>query len=160
VTASVAAGGVPGAVAAGEPAAAPPPATPLQEGVRDRLQAPAMVAVAPPVGSVERAASPAAGARPSRQESDPAEVGFRRLADARPQTVEAWRDLRERWRAYVASFPRGAHADEARVRTIEAGLEAWKTGGTHEDAAVFEQDRAAYLERTDALQRERVLELR
>lgn len=153
-------GGVSGAVAERDAAGVAPPGAALQESVRDRMQAPAMVAVAPPVGSIAEAPSSPAARATASQEGDPAEAAFRRLAATRPHTVQEWRNLREDWRQYAASFPDGPHADEARVRTIEAGLEAWKTGGAAEDAAVFRRDRGAYLERPDALQSERVRKLR
>jgi hypothetical protein len=112
------------------------------------------------VGSIASAPSTPAARASAGQDVDPAEVAFRRLAATRPRTVGEWRKLREDWRAYAAAFPDGSHADEARVRTIEAGHEAWKAGGAEEDAAVFRRDRDAYLERPDALQGERVQRLR
>jgi Putative zinc-finger len=121
--------------------AAAPSGAALQESVRDRMQTPALVAVAPAPGAAD------------------AKSTFRRLDATRPRTAEEWRRLREEWRSFAASLPDGRRADEARVRTIEAGLEAWKKGGEEEDAAVFKRDRDAYLERPDALQRERVRRL-
>jgi len=59
----------------------------------------------------------------------------------------------------VARDPAGPQADEARVRAIEAGREAWHRGSDPDDEARFLQDAADYLERDDAAQKERVKRL-
>ena len=84
------------------------------------------------------------------------EAEWRRLDAARPRTPADWRRLREEWRLFVAREPAGPQADEARVRVIEAGREAWRTGGDPADEARFRQDAADYLEQEGALQKERV----
>jgi len=56
----------------------------------------------------------------------------------------------------VATRPRSRHVDEARVRVIEAGLEAWREGGEPEDLARAREDAEAYLARDDARLKQRV----
>jgi hypothetical protein len=82
---------------------------------------------------------------------------YARLVGATPSDTTAWREHREEWRAFVAAYPRSRRADEARVRVIEAGLEAWRTGADPEDLARARADGEAYLARDDARQKERVL---
>jgi hypothetical protein len=84
---------------------------------------------------------------------------WRRLDAARPSTPAEWRRLREEWRRFVARDPGGPQADAARVRTIEAGREAWRAGSDAADEALFRQDAASYLERGDAAQKQRVKRL-
>jgi hypothetical protein len=81
---------------------------------------------------------------------------FGRLEASRPRTAEQWRRLRDAWRAFAAAHLDDPRADEARVRAIEAGREAWLVGGTDDDEAAFLRDARAYLEREDAVQKERV----
>jgi hypothetical protein len=125
------------------------------------MQSPAMAPAAPATGAVAGRSGETTRA-PMRKESrvSEAERDFRRLDAVRAHTAEEWRQLREDWRAFAASCPDTLRADEARVRTIEAGFEAWTTGGTAEDEAVFRRDLDAYMERADALQKERVRRLR
>lgn len=87
------------------------------------------------------------------------EGAFRRLDAVRPGSAEAWRRLREDWAAFVAAHPDRPRADEARVRVIEAGYEAWLAGGDPDDEAAWRRDARAYLERADARQAERVRRL-
>ena len=84
------------------------------------------------------------------------ERAFGRLEISRPRTVAEWRRLRDAWSAFAAANPDDPRADEARVRAIEAGREAWLAGGADDDEAAFLRDVRAYLEREDALQKERV----
>ena len=72
------------------------------------------------------------------------------------RTPEEWRRRRDEWRTFAASAPAGPRADEARVRAIEAGWEAWRLSGSDDDEAAFRRDARAYLERGDALQKPRV----
>jgi len=88
-----------------------------------------------------------------------AEAEWRRLDTARPRTPAEWRRLREDWRRFVARDPAGLQADEARVRIVEAGREAWRASSDPADEASFRKDAADYLDRHDALQKERVREL-
>jgi hypothetical protein len=84
---------------------------------------------------------------------------FRRLDAARPRSVEEWRRLRDEWNAFAASRPGDPRADEARVRAILASRQAWLSGGGADDETAFRRDVAGYLERTDALQKDRVKRL-
>jgi hypothetical protein len=140
-------------------AAAPPAALPLQESAQDRVQPPARIAAAPSeVGAVSsaRSAEIASGAADQKAGLRDAERRFEQLAASRPRTLDEWRRLREDWRAFATEFPQSSRADEARVLSIEAGLEALRAGGDAADSALFRRDREAYLERSDALQKPRV----
>ncbi len=81
---------------------------------------------------------------------------FARLVRVRPAGAAAWREHRDEWRAFVEAHPGSRHADEARVRAIEAGLEAWRAGADPEDLARARTDADAYVARDDAGQKERV----
>jgi hypothetical protein len=83
-------------------------------------------------------------------------VAFARLTRDVPADAEAWRERREAWRAFVATHPRSRHVDEARVRVIEAGLEAWRAGGELGDLARARADAEAYLARDDVRLKPRV----
>jgi hypothetical protein len=160
---------------AGEPSGPPPPASAVEarpmladapasqapaglespeKGVRARLEAQtAETAVAPRERSAE-----AVGPAPVGVAADP-ERAFRRLDAVRPRSAEEWRRLRDDWSAFVAAHPGTPRADEARVRAIEAGYEAWLTAGDPDDEAALRRDAQAYLERADARQAERVRRL-
>lgn len=73
-----------------------------------------------------------------------------------PADASGWRERRETWRAFVAEHPESPHADEARVRVIEAGLEAWRADGEPGDLDLARQDALAYLARDDAALKQRV----
>ena len=89
---------------------------------------------------------------------DPEEArAFARLASDTPSSATAWRERREEWRGFASAHPQSRRVDEARVRVIEAGLEAWRAGGDPDDLARARADADAYLERPDARQTERVL---
>ncbi|HYN02734.1 MAG TPA: zf-HC2 domain-containing protein [Vicinamibacteria bacterium] len=107
---------------------------------------------AAPMASSARQDETAAGAV-SVPESERA---FARLEASRPRTAAEWRRLRDAWSAFAAAHPDDPRSDEARVRAIEAGREAWVAGGAGDDAAAFRRDARAYLEREDARQKERV----
>jgi hypothetical protein len=81
---------------------------------------------------------------------------FQLLARSKVSTVAEARALRDAWRAFVRDEPRGPRADEARVRAIEAGAEAWRKGRDEKDRAEAERDGREYLARADALQTDRV----
>ena len=87
------------------------------------------------------------------------ERAFARLEASRPRTAAQWQRLRDAWSAFAAAHPDDPRADEARVRAIEAGREAWLAGGADDDEAAFLRDARAYLAREDALQKERVQRL-
>jgi hypothetical protein len=82
------------------------------------------------------------------------------LVAQRSDTVESARKAREAWRGYVAAQPAGPRADVARVRTIEAGMAAWQLSREEQDRVVVLRDIAAYLDRRDSRQAERVRSLR
>jgi hypothetical protein len=88
-----------------------------------------------------------------------ADSEWQRLDASRPRTLSEWRLLREGWRSFVASDPAGPRADEARVRMIEAGHEAWRIGSDPADESRFRRDAEDYLERDDARQTPRVTRL-
>jgi hypothetical protein len=73
-----------------------------------------------------------------------------------PVDAVGWRERREAWRGFVARHPESPHADEARVRVVEAGLEAWRAGGQPRDLDLAREDAAAYLARDDAALEDRV----
>ena len=68
------------------------------------------------------------------------------------------RALRDAWRAYAREQGEGPRADEARVRVVELGAEAWRRGREESDRAQAERDGREYLERPDARQPDRVRE--
>jgi hypothetical protein len=72
------------------------------------------------------------------------------------RTLEEWRRRRDEWNAVAAGAPAGPRADEARVRAVEAGWEAWRLSGSDDDEAAFRRNARAYLAREDALQKPRV----
>lgn len=127
-----------------------------RSAVRSREMAP-QAAGATRAEAQERSAKPSVDATAARLVA--AQSDWERLDATRPRSVGEWRRLRDEWRLFVARDPAGPHADEARVRTIEAGLEAWRTGSDPADQAAYRRDAAAYLAREDAAQTERVRRL-
>jgi hypothetical protein len=87
------------------------------------------------------------------------EMSYRELLARTARTREEARALREAWRAYLRRYPRGAGADEARVRMVEAGYTAYQLGRDPEDLARFNEDSTEYLQQRDATQSERVRQL-
>jgi hypothetical protein len=116
---------------------------------------------APPEEARGRAAAAPAAAAPAG--GPPLAAGllaadpeWQRLDAARPRTAAGLRALREEWRAFADRDPKGPLADAARVRAIEAALAAWRVSLDPRDEAQLRKDVAAYLERDDAAQKERV----
>ncbi len=123
---------------------------------------------------LEKARPPAAedrGARARGQLDAGAEVALKRAAPSSPaeadrlyrnllsrsaQTLPEARDLREAWRSFSRLHPEGAPADEARVRVVETGAQAYRLGSDPDDLARVREDARAYLERQDAVQAARV----
>jgi len=66
------------------------------------------------------------------------------------------RALRDAWELFARDVPTDAHADEARVRAIEAGVLAWKLGHDPTDLATARARARAYLEAESAPQGARV----
>jgi hypothetical protein len=99
----------------------------------------------------------AAGGRVSSAVASSDEKVFRVLHDATaPPTLASLRERREAWRSFTRDFPSSPRADEARVRVIETGAEAWRVGGEPADLSRAREDAAAYLARADAVQAPRV----
>lgn len=65
---------------------------------------------------------------------------------------EEARRARDAWRRFVETHPEGPRADVARVRAIEAGVEAYRLGGEEADRVQALRDVDAYLARPDAAQ--------
>jgi hypothetical protein len=72
------------------------------------------------------------------------------------RTLAALRARREAWRSFSLEFPTSPRADEARVRAIENGAEAWRLGADPADLTRVREDATAYLARADATQGARV----
>jgi hypothetical protein len=87
---------------------------------------------------------------------DERDQGYRALLQRTATTAEDARALREAWRAFAQSEAAGPRADEARVRVVQAGAQAFRLSGDSEDRAAVERDARAYLARPDALEAERV----
>jgi hypothetical protein len=90
---------------------------------------------------------------------DPArlvEERYQSLLDQRPLTAADARALRDGWEAFVRDQPSGPHADEARVRAIEAGATAWRLGGEASDRDRARAAAQAYLALEAEPQRDRV----
>ena len=66
------------------------------------------------------------------------------------------RALRDAWRAFAREEREGSRADEARVRAVEAGADAWRKGKDEKDRAEAQREGREYLARADALQPDRV----
>jgi hypothetical protein len=82
---------------------------------------------------------------------------FRSLAEGDPPRTDGEaRTLREAWRAFVDENPGHPHADEARVRLVEAGELAYRLGRRPHDREIALRDGRAYLGRTVAPQAARV----
>ncbi|HUG54403.1 MAG TPA: hypothetical protein VMR21_12420, partial [Vicinamibacteria bacterium] len=84
------------------------------------------------------------------------EARFRMLAARSAEDAVEARALREAWTAFAAQRPSDPRADEARVRAIEAGLQAWRLGGDPADLETARAAAEAYLASPAALQKERV----
>jgi len=136
------------AVAPPESAGGPPPAT--------------RTAAVPAAASLESVAPAPEQARTPMGKAgivDEAGRAFRRLDAVRPASAEEWRRLREEWLAFAAAHSGDRRADEARVRAIEAGREAWRASGDEADEQAFRRDAAAYLAAAESLQKPRVEQL-
>jgi anti-sigma factor RsiW len=149
--------------ALGEALGEEPPAVPRprsQAAMRD-VQTPAAAPPAVSSPTKGRMAAPQAaeaqGGLSAEKKTLPEDArDYARLARDTPEGAAAWRERREEWRAFADVYPRSRHVDEARVRTIEAGIEAWRAGGAAEDLDRAQDDARAYLDRDDAKQKERV----
>jgi hypothetical protein len=94
-----------------------------------------------------------------QERAAPADAGadrFQLLAGRTVSSAAEARALRDAWRALARDEGAGPRADEARVRAVEAGIEAWRRSRDAKDRAEALKDGRAYLERADALQPDRV----
>jgi hypothetical protein len=162
------------------PYAAPPPPAPLARET-DSVQpledaaAPTEQGPAQAAPMLRAEAEPAAGAeeQKARRDEPPRGVGAggsrataENAGDARfdlllrrpASSAGEARALRDAWRAYAQDQGEGARADEARVRVVELGAEAWRRGRQESDRAQAERDGREYLQRPDARQPARVRE--
>ena len=138
-----------------------------------KAEAPAMSAGREAAAAPRPAAPPAAAAEQSgeaqdrRQKlggpgarADQAEAEYQALA--RRETSDRGRDtaemraLRTRWRAFAARHPQGPRGDEARVRAFALGVEIARASGEASDVEEARLDARAYLDRDDAVQKDRV----
>jgi putative zinc finger protein len=103
----------------------------------------------PPAPAAPRAGL-AARSRPGADDE------FRALSGRAAQSAADARALRDAWDAFVRKEPEGPHADDARVRALEAGAAAWRLGGQREDRDRVVRDGRVYLRRPDAGDKERV----
>lgn len=105
----------------------------------------------------QKAAGGSATGRVSSAVGSSDEKVFRLLQEAAtPGTLAALRERREAWRSFTRDFPASPRVDEARVRVVETGIEAWRAGGDAADLALTRADAATYLARRDAAQALRV----
>jgi len=84
------------------------------------------------------------------------ETRYRALLARRTTTAAEDRQLHDEWRALAASFPAGAHADEARVRALDTLLSAYRREGEARDRERLREEAGLYLQRGDAAQAGRV----
>jgi hypothetical protein len=126
---------------------------------RARLAAPGALAASREDSAAGSGAANAKSAVEEARAPGGSEDEFQSLDARRPGTAEEWRRLREDWRRFASAQPNGPRGDEARVRSIEAGYEAWRAAGDAADEALFRRDASAYLARDDAAQKPRVTRL-
>jgi hypothetical protein len=133
------------------------------QGARPKTAAPAKKMEGAPSAAAHeeeakaRGDKAALGALQDRAAEAPAgEDRFQLLARRTVSSAADARALRDAWRALARDLGTGPRADEARVRAVEAGIEAWRRSGDAGDRAEAERDARAYLERPDALQADRV----
>jgi hypothetical protein len=129
---------------AAAPAPAAPPATTSVEGFAE--------------AQAQKLESSSPGARADRTEAEYGALA-RREGSARDQDARdaaELRSLRNRWRAFIERHPESPRADEARVRVVALGVEIARATKTSSDAEEARRDGAAYLDRDDAVQKDRV----
>jgi hypothetical protein len=110
----------------------------------------------PAAEATAESASPALAAAKAGPLAREPEDAFRRLETERPRSAAEWRRLRDDWNTLAAAQADSLRADEARVRAIVAGREAWLVSGDESDENAFRRDAASYLQREDARQKARV----
>ena len=77
---------------------------------------------------------------------------YRALLARNATSAAQARALRDAWELFARDVPTDAHADEARVRAVEAGVLAWKLGHDPADLATARARGRAYLEAESAPQ--------
>jgi putative zinc finger protein len=152
-----------------EPATVPPAAAaaaPAEDRVAEVAGALSETARAEPTADAqkERAAPPperklAAGGGAFAHPDDRAlmmDKRYRALLARSATSAAQARALRDAWELFARDVPTDAHADEARVRAIEAGVLAWRLGHDRADLATAQARGRAYLEAESAPQGARV----
>jgi hypothetical protein len=146
---------------------APPPPTSAAEGAagqhlyeppaeKDEAESPAAAAAeAKKAGSAQASVKARRDGGGGRAEAAP-RLRFRALEAEVPADLEAARRLREAWRGFVAQGAPAGQADEARVRIVEMGVQAWRFSNDPADLSLVKSDALAYLRRDDAAQGDRV----
>jgi hypothetical protein len=107
-------------------------------------------------GAVAEKSKPMRQGRVERSFGAAEESLYERLKAPVPASLDALRTRREEWRSYSQDFASSPRADEARVRVVETGAEAWRVGRDAADLARAREDATAYLARADAAQAPRV----
>ncbi len=147
---------------AAQGAAAPRPATPQpdEESAEADEEEDATPLVSDDSAPPRKATDARAGALAPRAEAAPSRPGtearLRSLSSRTTRSAAEARALRDAWQSFVREDPEGAHADDARLRALEAGAAAWRLGGLAEDRAQVERDARDYLRRPDGAHKERV----
>jgi hypothetical protein len=124
-------------------------------GVRAKAGPPARDGEAYDEVSPNKASDAAAKPQAKRGLTATGEAQLRALTRQVPQTAAQARALREKWRQVAETEPGGA-GDEARVRVVELGAEAFRLAQDPADRERALSDARAYLARPDAAQRARV----
>jgi putative zinc finger protein len=128
------------------------PASPERSAAAPAAAAPA--APAPAERKLGVAGGGGAFAHPDRALME--DQRYRSLAERRPASAEEARALRDAWDLFARDRATDPRADEARVRAIEAGLEAWRLGGDPADLGTARRRGQAYLADAAAPQHARV----
>jgi hypothetical protein len=84
------------------------------------------------------------------------EERYEGLTLRRPSTAAEARDLARAWESFARDLPGDRHADEARVRAVEAAATAWRLGHGAEDLAQARAAARSYLGDAAARQGDRV----
>jgi hypothetical protein len=158
------------------PAAAPPPPAPVPAQVSQAAaradearageapeEAPARASKevqtgAAPEGKLERDQARRGGLTDSIElaQAPGEEARYRGLRARQPASADAARKLHDDWAAFAKAHADGPHADEARVRALDALLLAYHRSGEARDRQRLREEAALYLQRSDAAQALRV----
>jgi hypothetical protein len=135
---------------------ATPEPVPVGPASAPKARVPASQAPAEPVATLEVESRAELAAAEKKAVLSEDSLAFAALTRDVPADAPAWRERREAWRAFIAEHPQSPHVDEAWVRMIEAGLEAWTAGGDPGDYTRARADAAAYLNRDGASHKGRI----